>query len=510
MAPAACEPAADDRFGPIVGPECRNGLDFTLRFEDTILSILPAAIFSALALHAILRRHRTRSLVDGKALLCAKLPACTQLAYLVLLALRIALIAEWALSPVRHVTAIAAAVVAAVEVIPMAVLSYYDHARSLRPSTLLGCYLLTTLMFDIARVRTLWLMRASSAVTSTFTAAFSLKALALILETIEKRRSIVAIQSKDAAPEETSGPISRAVFWWVNPLLVVGCRRDLSVVQLPSIGLDMDSETIHHSFESAWAQRRQYSLLITLLRAFKLEILYAVVPRLCLLGFTLAQPFFIERLILFVEEPRDDKTYFVGPMLIVACALIYVGAAVATAVYWHMTYRWVTMVRGSLVTAIYRKALNTPSGSVTESAALTLMGTDVEKVIIGLEDTHEVWASILQVAVAVWLLERQVSWACVVPVLLCLACVLSPLCLAARIGQLQKSWNEAVQKRLHVTADTLGRIKEARLMGLSGILSSMIQNLRVEELRRSRALRKLLVVVLTICMFSFTSGVLHN
>lgn len=151
------------------------------------------------------------------------------------------------------------------------------------------------------------------------------------------------------------------------------------------------------------------------------------------------------------------------------------------------------------------------------------MGTDVEKVIIGLEDTHEVWASILQVAVAIWLLERQVSWACVVPVLLCLgtaaspypadnlliqfeACVLSPLCLAARIGKLQKSWNEAVQKRLHVTADTLGRIREARLMGLRDILSSMIQNLRVEELQRSRALRKLLVVVLTICMFSFTSS----
>lgn len=186
---------------------------------------------------------------------CSPKPACTQLAYLVLLALRVALIAEWALSPTRHVTAIAAAVVAAVEVIPMAVLSYYDHARSLRPSTLLGCYLLTTLMFDVARVRTLWLMHASSAVTSTFTAAFSLKALALVLETIEKRRSIVAIQSKDAAPEETSGPLNRAVFWWVNPLLVVGCRRDLSVIQLPSIGLDMDSETIHHSFESVWAQR---------------------------------------------------------------------------------------------------------------------------------------------------------------------------------------------------------------------------------------------------------------
>lgn len=60
------------------------------------------------------------------------------------------------------------------------------------------------------------------------------------------------------------------------------------------------------------------------------------------------------------------------------------------------------------------------------------MGTDVEKVIIGLEDTHEVWASILQVAVAVWLLERQVSWACIVPVLLCLGTAVSQATVSRR------------------------------------------------------------------------------
>lgn len=35
----------DDSFGPWAGPTCRGGFDFTLLFEDSILSILPSALF---------------------------------------------------------------------------------------------------------------------------------------------------------------------------------------------------------------------------------------------------------------------------------------------------------------------------------------------------------------------------------------------------------------------------------------------------------------------------------
>lgn len=42
--PSDCSPAADNVFGPAVGAGCRDGFDFTLLFEQSILSILPAAI----------------------------------------------------------------------------------------------------------------------------------------------------------------------------------------------------------------------------------------------------------------------------------------------------------------------------------------------------------------------------------------------------------------------------------------------------------------------------------
>jgi hypothetical protein len=78
------------------------------------------------------------------------------------------------------------------------------------------------------------------------------------------------------------------------------------------------------------------------------------------------------------------------------------------------------MVRGSLVTSIYRKTLQLGTNQLEESAAVTLMSTDVEQVMVAFEDMHEVWANIAQIGLAVWLLEQEVSWACVAPIIISL------------------------------------------------------------------------------------------
>jgi len=40
-----CSYGADNVFGPVVAAECRQGFDFTLLFEQSILSILPSSLF---------------------------------------------------------------------------------------------------------------------------------------------------------------------------------------------------------------------------------------------------------------------------------------------------------------------------------------------------------------------------------------------------------------------------------------------------------------------------------
>ncbi len=76
------------------------------------------------------------------------------------------------------------------------------------------------------------------------------------------------------------------------------------------------------------------------------------------------------------------------------------------------------MIRGSLVTAIYRKTTEISITALDNSAAVTLMSTDVERIVNGLRMIHEFWANLIQVSVASWLLQHELGVAFVGPIVL--------------------------------------------------------------------------------------------
>lgn len=76
------------------------------------------------------------------------------------------------------------------------------------------------------------------------------------------------------------------------------------------------------------------------------------------------------------------------------------------------------MVRAGLVAMIYDKTLCCRDGDLNDSAAITLMGTDVERIIVNMRNIHELWSSILEVGIAIWLLQQQVWIACIVPLVI--------------------------------------------------------------------------------------------
>lgn len=53
------------------------------------------------------------------------------------------------------------------------------------------------------------------------------------------------------------------------------------------------------------------------------------------------------------------------------------------------------------------------------AATITLLGTDVEVIAVGLHHVHELWASIVEMVIAEYLLYKQLGIACAVPI----ACV---------------------------------------------------------------------------------------
>jgi ATP-binding cassette, subfamily C (CFTR/MRP), member 1 len=89
------------------------------------------------------------------------------------------------------------AIIGFVASIAIFVLSYVEHKRSVKPSLLLKIYLLLSVLFDVAQVRTLFLLRDDTRTTAVFIAALGVRVVLLLLEA-QAKRSYVKILRESA------------------------------------------------------------------------------------------------------------------------------------------------------------------------------------------------------------------------------------------------------------------------------------------------------------------------
>lgn len=108
---------------------------------------------------------------------------------------------------------------------------------------------------------------------------------------------------------------------------------------------------------------------------------------------------------------------------------------------------------------IYTKTTDLSITALNESAAVTLMSSDVETICQGLANVHEIWAVPIELVIALYLLDRQLGVAFFAPALVAAISTICILLLAKYIGNAQKIWIEGIQTRVDVTATMLGSMK---------------------------------------------------
>lgn len=121
---------------------------------------------------------------------------------------------------------IPAATLALVASVLLAVFASLEHTRALAPSPAPIFFLSVTALLDVARVRTLYLTDKTWPA-ATLSAGLALRLLLLGLESRSKKNDLAAALPSETSPEKLAGPISRTMFHWVNPLLLLGFRGSL-------------------------------------------------------------------------------------------------------------------------------------------------------------------------------------------------------------------------------------------------------------------------------------------
>ncbi|KAK5651320.1 hypothetical protein OQA88_12616 [Cercophora sp. LCS_1] len=484
----------DNTFGPHAGA-CRGGFDFTLLFEETILTILPIGLLVlALPLRGRFLLGKTRKVAKANHLATLKV-----LSWATLAALQLAALILWT-SPTAVPTraSVAASAVSLVSSLGIGVFSYIEHRHTVRPSTLLSLFLFCTLLFDIAHTRTLWLRAgdwSSRVIAAVSTAAVAVKTATLGLEAVDKRR-LLRPEYRDYPLEATSGIYSRSFFLWLNPLFRSGFSRVLDIDDLFALDKQLEPSHCLRLFLAAKAKitgNSPHRLHLTAFGVLKWPIIQTIFPRACLTALMFCQPFLINRTIRLSQEAITDETEQTGYGLIGAYFLVYVGIAVSMGQYQHRTFRTITMLRGALISLIYGKTSTLQLKNIDPAASMTLMSADMERIVQGWQTMHEIWSNIAEVGIAIFLLEQQLGVACVVPVSVSLVCLFGSMFAMNFIMSRQAMWLEAIEKRISATSAMLSSIKGIKMCGLAETLLHSLQQLRVDELRISKRFRRLII-----------------
>ena len=377
-------------------------------------------------------------------------------------ALQLAVLVYWALNaekfPFSQLRTLAA-VLAFVDGFLLLFLSHAEHARSVRPSTIINVYLLFTLLFDCVVARTLWLADHDSTISGLFTSTVAIKLSVLTSEAWEKR-PILLSQYQYLSPEATSGILARGVFWWLNSLMRTGFTRSLTEHDLLPIHDSLAARTLLPKARNSFGlsnQSNRHALAFSTLWATKYIFLAGVAPRLALAAFKYTLPFLITRTTSWTADPSQSDA--IGWGLTGAWLLVFLGQAISNGFYYQMTYRFVTSIRGSLCSLIYTKTLDLSSTALDESVAVSLMSTDTDSVCQSAATLHELWASPIESAVAIFLLYRQLGLAALAPVVVGIIATTGMLQLAQFIGTAKKRWMRGIQTRVDVTASVLASMK---------------------------------------------------
>ncbi|OAR00619.1 hypothetical protein LLEC1_02971 [Akanthomyces lecanii] len=490
----------DFSFGPSVNP-CYRCFDFTLFFEDTILSLVPSSIFIPIAAFYIAILPRKNPVAIRSKWYTTKLVAYTAL----VMTHCIFLTATVRDSIDVTAAGVSAATLALVSSILLVILAALEHTRTLAPSPALVFFISITALLDLARVRTLYLMgEAFPAVT--LSVGLALRLLLLVLESRSKKNDLAALPA-ETSPEKLAGPISRTMFHWVNPLLILGFKGSLKEKRLGPIDPKFDAEYLTNRFAPV-PQHVKKGLpkggLSTLaLACIGMDLLCPIIPRLFVSFFTFMQPFLPDCMLSWLA--RDDRgASNQGYGLIAATFFVYFGIAASYSWYWHQVNRSVTMIRGGLVVVLFDKLLLLAENPSVESRAMTLMFSDTQRVMTAMNYFHELWAGVFDAAIATWLLYRKTGAASFAMLAVTIMSSIACASLSNKLSGMQQQWLAAVKQRLGPTKRMLSSLKAVKMLSVSDRISSTITALRYAELAAAWPFRRLRIVTTAISYSTIT------
>lgn len=123
------------------------------------------------------------------------------------------------------------------------------------------------------------------------------------------------------------------------------------------------------------------------------------------------------------------------------------------------------------------------------------MSADVEQFAAGSRNMHECWASLLDLAIGIWLLQTRMGLAVAVIGALMATFIMLTMGVLPAGAKRQNEWLKAMENRIAATTQSLRAMKGVKMTGVASNIRRILMGLRKAEDRKLRRFRYILLIV---------------
>ncbi|PQK09527.1 hypothetical protein BB8028_0001g15970 [Beauveria bassiana] len=271
---------------------------------------------------------------------------------------------------------------------------------------------------------------------------------------------------------------------------------------MPSLDKPLDAMKIRNAMQQEWERKKnsqsRHALMRALLKSSWRPNIYVFIPRLLFTMLRCCQPLLISRAIIFFSEelsPFENRNE--AFCLLLFTFIIHTGMPVCNGVYVRSLARVNLVERMALVGVIYNDCLTVKDGTFDESAAVALMSNDAESAAGYWDLFHDLWSQFLEVCIGMYLLEKELGWVCLFPVVVVFCTSWIVKFITANLADRQVAFSRATQSRISTTKAVLDSMKNIKMMGLVERMKARIQGARTHEIEKYAAFYRLLLAFFT-------------
>lgn len=275
-------------------------------------------------------------------------------------------------------------------------------------------------------------------------------------------------------------------FSFVKPLLELGNQRALEQSDLYPLSSENSAVGVNALFNQKWAAELKTgkpSVGMAFMLAFGTPFAGAGVLKLIHDSCLFISPMMLNHLINFLGDPSIPVGVGLGYVAVIFAANVVMSLSLRQYFYW--CYVTGMRLRSATITAVYSKSLVLSAGSLnsrTSGEIMNLMAVDASRMQDLTPYLHAIWYSFFQIAMAIYFLWGQVSYAALAGVACIILLIPMTSYVSSFLKNIQKDISRVRDERVKITNEVLAGMKVIKFQAWEQEFQQRVLTIRANEL----------------------------